>query len=83
MIPQSEASMMVYFRERIKMDFVRKINRKMVKDYQEESEETPREKKEETELAEVKNSNYLFSNQSFYPAQAGLLSFCVFIYLSI
>ena len=40
-----EASMMVYFRERIKMDFVKKINQKMVKDYQEESEETPREKK--------------------------------------
>lgn len=33
-----EASMMVYFRERIKMNFVKKINRKMVKDYQEESE---------------------------------------------
>ena len=27
--------------------------------------------------------NYFFSNQSFYPAQAGLLSFYVFISLSI
>ena len=52
-----EASMMVYFRERIKMDFVKKINQKMVKDFQEETEEVPREekKKEETELEEVKN----------------------------
>ncbi len=33
-----EASMMVYFRERIKMDFVKKINQKMVKDFQEETE---------------------------------------------
>ncbi len=33
-----EESMMVYFRERIKMDFVKKINQKMVKDFQEETE---------------------------------------------
>ncbi len=42
---QREASMMVYFRERIKIDFVKKINQKMVKDFQEESEEIPTEKK--------------------------------------
>lgn len=36
-----EASMMVYFRERIKMDFVKKINQKMVKDFQEETEKIP------------------------------------------
>ena len=40
-----EASMMVYFRERIKMDFVKRINQKMVKDFQDESEETETEKK--------------------------------------
>ncbi len=40
-----EASMMVYFRERIKMDFVKKINQKMVKDFQEEIEETETEEK--------------------------------------
>ena len=40
-----EASMMVYFRERIKMDFVKKINQKMVKDYQEETQEIPTEEK--------------------------------------
>ena len=45
MIPQREASMMVYFRERIKMDFVKKINQKMVKDFQEETEEIPTEEK--------------------------------------
>ncbi len=35
--------MMVYFRERIKMDFVKKINLKMVKDFQAESAETETE----------------------------------------
>ena len=40
-----EASMMVYFREKINMDFVKKINQKMVKDFQEESEESPTEEK--------------------------------------
>ena len=40
-----EASMMVYFRERIKMDFVKKINQKMVKDFQSETEEIPKEEK--------------------------------------
>ena len=40
-----EASMMVYFRERIKMDFVKKINQKMVKDFQDESEESQTEEK--------------------------------------
>ncbi len=40
-----EASMMVYFRERIKMDFVRQINKKMVKNFQDESEKTETEKK--------------------------------------
>ncbi len=43
-----EASMMVYFRERIKMDFVTKINQKMVKDFEKETEieiETEEKKK--------------------------------------
>ena len=40
-----EPSMMVYFRERIKIDFVKKINQKMVKDFQDKTEETPREEK--------------------------------------
>ena len=40
-----EASMMVHFRERIKMNFVKKINKKMVKDFQEETEEIPTEEK--------------------------------------
>ena len=38
-----EASMMVYFRERINIDFVKKINRKMVKDFQDKTEETETE----------------------------------------
>ena len=40
-----EASMMVYFRERINMDFVKQINQKMVKDFQEETEKIPTEEK--------------------------------------
>ena len=40
-----EPSMMVHFRERIKMNFVKKINQKMVKDFQEETEEIPTEEK--------------------------------------
>ena len=40
-----EASMMVYFRERIKMNFVKKINQKMVKDFQSETEKIPTEEK--------------------------------------
>ncbi len=38
-----EASMMVYFRERINIDFVKKINQKMVKDFQYKTEETEKE----------------------------------------
>ena len=40
-----EASIMVYFRERINRNSVKKINQKMVKNFQEETEEVPREKK--------------------------------------
>ncbi len=40
-----EASMMVYFRERIKMNFVKKINKKMVKDFQEDTQNIPIEEK--------------------------------------
>ena len=40
-----EASMMVYFRERINMDLVKKINQKMVKDFSEETETEEKKKK--------------------------------------
>ena len=40
-----EASMMVYFRERIGMNLVKKINQKMVKDFTEKAEESEAEKK--------------------------------------
>ncbi len=64
-----EASMMVYFRERIKMDFVKKINQKMVKDFQSETEEIETEKKkEETELVEVKNRGKLILDATAAPA---------------
>ena len=41
-----EASMMVYFRERININFVKKINQKMVKDFQDKIEETATETEE-------------------------------------
>ncbi len=40
-----EASMMVYFRERIEMNLVKKINQKMVKNFIENNEEEEKEKK--------------------------------------
>ena len=44
-----EPSMMVYFRERIKMDLVKKINQKMVKDFQDKKEETGTEVKKKNQ----------------------------------
>ena len=38
--PPFEASMMVYFRERINMDYVKKINQKMVLDSLQKTEQT-------------------------------------------
>ncbi len=43
--PPFEASMMVYFRERIGIDLVKKINSYMVKDFQEENQKIPGEEK--------------------------------------
>ncbi len=40
-----EPSMMVYFRERIKIDFVKKINQKIVKVFPHKTPQTPREQK--------------------------------------
>ena len=75
MKPQSEASMMVYFRERINMDFVNKINQKMVRDFLEKTEETESEteiegdkKKEETEGEETKNKGKLILDATAAPA---------------
>ncbi|MGK7940983.1 MAG: IS5 family transposase [Crocosphaera sp.] len=64
-----EASMMVYFRERIQMNFVKKINQKMVKDFQEETEEISTEKKkEEKELEKVTNKGKLILDATAAPA---------------
>ncbi len=66
-----EASMMVYFRERINMGFVKKINQKMVKDFQEKREETETEgnkKKEEKEVEETKNKGKLILDATAAPA---------------
>ena len=43
--PPFEASMMVYFRERIGMDLVKKINQKMVQDFTEKTEESEKKNK--------------------------------------
>ncbi len=65
-----EASMMVYFRERIKLDLVKKINQKMVKDFQDKKEETGTEvkKKEETEVEEPQNKGKVIFDATCAPA---------------
>ncbi len=73
MKPQSEASMMVHFRERVNIDFVRKINQKMVKDFQAETKtetetETEGNKKKETEVEEPKNKGKLILDATAAPA---------------
>ncbi|MDJ0692666.1 MAG: IS5 family transposase [Xenococcaceae cyanobacterium MO_188.B32] len=68
-----EASMMVYFRERIKMDLVKKINQTMVKNFLEKTEESETEssgnkKKQETEVEETKNKGKLILDATVAPA---------------
>ena len=45
-----EPSMMVYFRERINIDFVKKINQRMVKNFQAETEKTATKTETEKKL---------------------------------
>ena len=64
---------MVYFRERIKMDFVKEINQKMVRDFLEKTEESEtksegNKKKQETELEETKNQGKLILDATAAPA---------------
>ncbi len=67
-----EASMMVYFRERIGMDLVNNINQKIVKNFQEETEKKEEKqenkKKEETEVEETKNKGRLILDATVAPA---------------
>ena len=66
-----EASMMVYFRERIGMDLVNKINQKTVKNFQETTEKEEEEegnKKKETEVEERKNKGKLILDATVAPA---------------
>ena len=63
-----EASMMVYFRERIKMDFVKQINQKMVKNFQSETESEGNKKKEETEVEEPQNKGKVIFDATCAPA---------------
>ncbi len=66
-----EASMMVYFRERIGIDLVNKINQKIVKNFQEKiekEEEQGNKKKEETEVEETKNKGKLILDATVAPA---------------
>ncbi len=78
--PSFEASMMVYFRERINIDFVKKINQKMVIDFLEgtekteetetesESESEGNKKKQEREVEETKNKGKLILDATAAPA---------------
>ncbi len=67
-----EASMMVYFRERIDMNLVNTINQKMVKNFQEKTEEEEEEegnkKKEEKEMQSIKNRGKLILDATCAPA---------------
>ena len=62
--------MMVYFRERMNMDFVKKINLKNGERFPSQNRRNPnrRKKKEETELAEVKNRGKLILDATAAPA---------------
>ena len=64
---------MVYFRERITMDFVKQINQKMVKNFQEEIERTETEtegnkKKKKTKAEETENKGKLILDATTAPA---------------
>ncbi len=63
-----EASMMVYFRERINMDLVKKINQKMVKDFQSETESEGNKTKEETKVEEPQNKGKVIFDATCAPA---------------
>ena len=63
-----EASMLVHFRERIKMNIVKRINQKMVKDFQEESESEENKKKQERKKEETKNKGKLILDATAAPA---------------
>ena len=64
-----EASMMVYFRERIGMDLVKKINSYMVKDFLEKTEELKSVKKNEEFLVEqTQNKGKLILDATAAPA---------------
>lgn len=76
-----EASTMVYFRERIEMSLVKKINRKMVKNFIEKKEgESEKEKKEESETPQIKNKGKLLLDATCtpgditYPNDIGILN---------
>ena len=62
----------IYFRERISLDFAKKINSYMVKDFQEETEKIEekkegKKKKEETEVEETKNKGKLILDATAAP----------------
>ncbi len=78
-----EPSMMVYFRERIDKDLVKRINQKMVSDFtqkNEEKEESEKKKKEEFLVEETKNQGKLILDATCapgdisYPNDLGILN---------
>ncbi|WP_371265370.1 IS5 family transposase [Pleurocapsa sp. PCC 7319] len=74
-----DASMMVYFRERIDLDLVNKINIKMVNNLREKEEEET-EKKEKEEVKSIKNQGKLILDATCapgdisYPNDLGILN---------
>ena len=68
-----EASMMVYFRERIDMNLVNKINQTMVKNITEQTEEEEgNKKKEEKEVESIKNRGKLILDATCATARYNL-----------
>ena len=74
-----EPSMMVYFRERIALIFVKKINVYMVKDFTDQTEDSEK-KNEESELEETQNKGKLILDATAtpaditYPSDLGILN---------
>ena len=66
--PPFEASMLVHFRERITIEMVNKINKKMVNKFHKKEEEEEEEKKKKEEVFEIKNKGKLILDATCAPA---------------
>ncbi len=63
-----DASLMVYFRERIEQDMVNKVNKKMVKNARKKEGESERKKNESGKVESLKNQGKLILDATAAPA---------------